>query len=70
MCDAISAYLGEHELVATADVVRILGNDYAHYEWKYPEWDFQQFKQYVEIFVKLIASRVLIIHPPVSRNRS
>ncbi len=69
LCDAISVYLGEHDLVAIADVVRILGNDYAHYERKYPECDFQQLKQYVEIFVHLVESRVLIMHPPVSRNR-
>lgn len=67
LCNAISAYLDEHDLVATADVVRILGNDYAHYERKYPECDFQQLKRYVEIFAHLVETKVLIMHPPVSR---
>lgn len=67
LCNAISDYLGEKDLVATADVVRILGNDYAHYERKYPEHDFELLKRYMEIFTKLVETKMLIAHPPVSR---
>lgn len=64
---AISEYLGEQDLIKTADVVRILGNDYAHYERKYPEHDFQLLKNYMEIFIRLVETKVMIAHPPVSR---
>ena len=64
---AIAEYLGESDLAATADVVRILGNDYAHYERRYPEHDFALLKRYMEIFVKLVETKLLIAHPPVSR---
>ena len=67
LCDAISEYLGEKDLVSTADVIRILGNDYAHYERKYPELDFALLKRYMEIFIKLVETKFLIAHPPVSR---
>ncbi len=65
--DAISEYLGEKDLVSAADVVRILGNDYAHYERKYPQHDFELLKRYMEIFIKLAETKMLIAHPPVSR---
>ena len=65
---AIGEYLGERDLVATADVVRILGNDYAHYERKYPQHDFTLLKSYMDIFIKLIETKVMIAHPPVSRQ--
>ena len=68
LCDAISEYVGEKEMLATADVVRILGNDYAHYERKYPEHDFELLKRYMEIFVKLVETKLLIAHPPVARK--
>lgn len=65
--DAISEYLGEKDLISAADVVRILGNDYAHYERKYPQHDFELLKRYMEIFIKLAETKMLIAHPPVSR---
>lgn len=40
LCNAIATYLQQADLVNTADVVRILGNDYTHYKRKYPEHDF------------------------------
>jgi len=67
LCMAIADYLDEKNLVATADVVRILGNDYAHYQRKYPEHDFTLLKEYMVIFVKMVETRILVAHPPVSR---
>jgi len=64
---AIGDYLGEHDLIATADVVRILGNDYVHYERRYPQHDLSLMKKYLEIFVKLVETKYLIAHPPLSR---
>lgn len=65
--NAIEEYLGERDLIATADVVRILGNDYAHYDRKYPDHDFTLLKQYMTIFIKLVETKLMIAHPPVSR---
>ena len=49
-------------------VVRILGNDYTHYERKYPQHDFELLKGYMEIFLKQIEVRYMVNHPPVSRT--
>ncbi len=67
LCNAIGKYLNQAELVATADVVRILGNDYTHYQRKYPEHDFALLKKYMEIFLSQIEARYMINHPPVAR---
>ena len=68
LCGAISAYLNQEELVKTADVVRILGNDYTHYKRKYPEHDFVLLKGYMDIFLKQIEVQYMINHPPVVRT--
>ena len=68
LIDAISQYLEEKDLVSTADVIRILGNDYTHYERKYPQIDFDLLKRYMDIFIKLIETKLLVRHPPVSRQ--
>lgn len=68
LIDAIGEYLGEKDLVATADVIRILGNDYAHYERKYPEHDFDLLKNYMRIFISLVETKLMISHPPVARK--
>lgn len=68
LVDAIGEYLGEKDLVATADVIRILGNDYAHYERKYPEHDFELLKSYMKIFTSLVETKLMISHPPVARK--
>lgn len=68
LCAAIGAYLNQEALMKTADVVRILGNDYTHYERKYPQYDFELLKNYMEIFLKQIEVQYMINHPPVSRT--
>lgn len=65
--DAIKTYLNQDELISTADVVRILGNDYTHYQRKYPQHEFDLLKGYMEIFLKQIEICYMIKHPPVSR---
>lgn len=67
LCTAISEYLNQPDLVTTADVVRILGNDYTHYQRKYPQHDFELLKGYMEIFLKQIEVLYMIKHPPVER---
>ena len=65
---AIEAYLGQTDLLKTADVVRILGNDYTHYQRQYPQHDFDLLKGYMDIFLKQIEVAYMIKHPPVSRT--
>lgn len=66
---AIGLYLQQEELVKTADVVRILGNDHTHYKEKYPDFDFGLLKHYYDIFLRLIVTQYEIKHPPVSRRQ-
>jgi len=64
---AIEDYLPSIDLKNLADVVRILGNDSTHYEQRHKDIDFKTFKNYMNIFIKVIDTNYLIKHPPVSR---
>lgn len=64
---AIAEYLQAPDLVKTADVVRILGNDRIHYEQKYPSFDYEILKKYMNIFLYLVEVRFMAENPPVSR---
>ena len=66
---AIGTYLQQKELVKTADVVRILGNDRTHYKEKYPEHEFPTLKRYYDIFLQLIITQYEIANPPVERKQ-
>lgn len=68
LCNAIGTYLHQEELIKTADVVRILGNDFTHYQRKYPQHDFELLKKYMVIFIGQIEAQYMISHPPVSRT--
>lgn len=65
LATAIKTYLPSIDLKQSADVVRILGNDYTHYEQHYTEESFVILKQYIEIFIKSIETAYLIKHPKV-----
>lgn len=64
--DSISTYLPMQELINTADVVRILGNDKTHYKVKHSQYDVETLKQYLDLFIQLIETKYLIDHPPLS----
>lgn len=66
--NAIGEYLNEKALATSADVIRILGNDYAHYKRDYPEQEFEVLKKYMDIFISLVETRLMVAHPPVSRQ--
>lgn len=66
--DAISEYLPDSGFMNSADVIRYLGNDYTHYDRKYPNLDFNVLDKYMDIFIGLIQTKLLINHPPVSRS--
>lgn len=68
--DAIGKYLPSIRLSNSADVVRVLGNDYTHYERKYDEIEFEILKRYLHIFINNIENEYLINHPVVPTNRS
>ncbi len=66
------ACIGDHlptasGLLQTADVVRILGNDYTHYQRKHEAIPFEVIRRYLNIFVSLIEVQLHIKHPPVAR---
>lgn len=64
----LRAYTGDSELLNTADVVRILGNDFVHYKRHYPQFDYDLLKEYMNIFIGQITTKVMIAHPPVKKN--
>lgn len=72
--DCIAHYFkGDTELFNSADVVRIFGNDFAH--WECPE-DFSEqesivyIKSYLDIFVSMIKTELMCFNPPVKRPRN
>lgn len=65
LASAIKTYLPSIDLKQSADVVRILGNDYTHYEQHYTTESFAILKQYIEIFIKSIETAYLIKHPKI-----
>ncbi len=67
--EAIGAYLPSIKLSTSADVVRVIGNDYTHYERKYKDVDFDILKQYLEIFIQAIITEYLINNPVIPTNR-
>ncbi|MGI6616728.1 MAG: DUF4145 domain-containing protein [Saccharofermentanales bacterium] len=67
LADAIELYLPDERLKNAADVVRILGNDFTHYERKYDHYDLNILKTYLDIFIARIHSEYLLNHPPVHR---
>lgn len=68
--DAIGSYLKEVNIdTAAADVVRVLGNDYTHYQRKYDDIDFIVVKKYLEIFIQQIDTKLLLMEPIVPTNR-
>ena len=66
--DAISEYLPGSDFMNSADVIRYIGNDYTHYDRKYSDLDFSILDTYMDIFIGLIRTKLLISHPPVSRS--
>lgn len=68
LSQAIEAYLPSINASISADVMRVLGNDYTHYERKYKDIDFQVLKRYLQIFINSIDCEYLIRHPVVPTN--
>lgn len=68
--DAIGSYLKEVNLeTSAADVIRVLGNDYTHYQRKYDDVDFVVVKRYLGIFIQQIETKLLLMEPIVPVNR-
>lgn len=67
--NAISKYFKtDFDTQSAADVVRILGNDYAHWEQK-EDRDIDVLKAYLNIFVQIINTKLMLKNPPVSRTK-
>ena len=78
LADCIAHYFkGDTEnnvaLFNSADVFRIFGNDFAH--WDHPE-DFSEqesinyIKSYLDIFVSIIKTKLMCLNPPVKRPQN
>ncbi|MFM1538406.1 DUF4145 domain-containing protein [Helcococcus bovis] len=65
--NAIDKYLPDDKLKKSADVVRILGNDFTHYQRKYEKYDVELLMYYLDIFILEINTNYRVNHPPVSR---
>lgn len=65
---AIEDYLPK-DLLQTADVIRILGNDNTHYLRKHTDIPFSELKNYLSIFISQINTLYKIHNPPVSRHK-
>lgn len=63
--NCIKNYFNELETAAPAHVVRILGNDHAHYIKKFDEVAFNELKYYLDVFVLNIEMKLKIKNPPV-----
>ena len=68
--DVIGTYLKEVNIdTSAADVIRVLGNDYTHYQRKYDDIDFIVVKKYLEIFIQQVETKLLLMEPIVPTNR-
>ncbi len=67
LAKAIKLYLDSGE-AAAADVVRLLGNDYAHYLQEYPDIDFSVIKEYMDMFVAQVRMKLRLAHPPTQKE--
>lgn len=65
--NAIEEYLPSAEQVAAADVVRLKGNDYAHYKEKFDNVEFEDMKFYLDTLIDSIYVQLRLKHPPVRR---
>lgn len=70
LAQAIESYTPNVRLAQSADVVRILGNDYTHYQRRYEDIDFQLLKRYLQIFIDNIDCEYLIRNPIIPTNRT
>ena len=55
------------DIVAAADVVRIIGDDYTHYVNSHPDIEFYEFKNYYDILLSFLEYKYKLTNPPVKR---
>lgn len=66
----ISEYFSmNQDIINTADVVRILGNDYVHYVSKHENIELSTIRTYLDFFISIIHTKLKIKNPPVSRHQ-
>lgn len=68
--DGINEYVPSVHITASADAVRVLGNDYTHFERKYEDIDFDILKRYIHILINYIENEYLLNHPIVPTNKN
>lgn len=63
--NVIGKYFKAETGIVAADVVRKLGNDYAHWEKEFSDLSLEILKAYLEIFIKQIEVKLMLKNPPV-----
>lgn len=58
--NAIDKYFNSDSAITSADVVRKLGNDYAHWEKEHQNLPLEILKAYLEIFIKQIEVKLML----------
>lgn len=66
--NSIKDYIPSVNLSNSADVIRLLGNDYTHYERHYEQIEFEVLKRYLRIFIDNIENEYLMAHPVITSN--
>ena len=68
--DAIGKYIPDYRFQNAADVVRIIGNDYTHYERKYDDVEFDYVKIYLDLVIMYVDAQYRLTHPPIPTRNS
>lgn len=63
LADTIHKYYPDNALNNSANVIRILGNDYAHYESKYSQVDYFTLRKYFDAFLSLLEIKLNALTP-------
>lgn len=65
LANCIKEYLPVRDAQISADVVRVIGNDYVHYDAKYEDVDLSTLNWYLDYFIATVESELRLLHPPV-----
>lgn len=65
LAKAIRSYLDSPLLINGADVVRLIGNDFTHYERKFDRVGLDELRQYLHLVMERIADNYKLANPPV-----
>ncbi|MFR0781194.1 MAG: hypothetical protein ACLSH8_16535 [Zhenhengia sp.] len=65
LANSISEYLDGFDTFVAAECIRILGNDYTHYELRYTDVDFSYIRKYLDFFITRIEMQAITSSHPL-----